>query len=176
MSQQLDLHRIGQDWNALYRLEKQLDRGERLNLDEPTRALLRRLGEDVGLEAAYIAERLATPERAAELLREEWSRTREAFVAESGVERASRRLRQQRRFAEATTLLEDYIKRESVPWYRELARRELERVERREVPPYRPVRGFFIRLYARFLIAFVFPVKGAARRLMGKPDLPGMDE
>ena len=155
MSEEDERRRRVQDRDAVYELEQRLDRGESLSLDDSMRDLLRRVGEDVALDVAYVAERLTTPERAAELLREEHARIRDGSHALSAITSEAERLVEARKYDEACSLLEDYMKREPVPWYQEMARRNIERIKREERAP-RPVwlrrlRRWPTRLYGHFL-------------------------
>ena len=62
------------DWTRVQEFESRLAMGERLTVDDDTRDLLRRVGEQIVLAPDYVNERLASAEGAEALLREEVAR------------------------------------------------------------------------------------------------------
>ncbi|HLL55949.1 MAG TPA: DUF2379 family protein [Myxococcaceae bacterium] len=123
------------EWAEVETLEARLARGERLTLDEETRDLLRRVGEQVALAPELVAERLGSLEGAEALVREARARIRDGSRALSAALRQAWREAEAGKPEEASTVLEEFIRTQPVPWYRELARRELALV------PLRAARG-----------------------------------
>ncbi|HLL55958.1 MAG TPA: DUF2379 family protein [Myxococcaceae bacterium] len=116
------------DWGRARELEQQLDRGERLSLDDETRELLRAVGADVGLAPAHISERLKSREGAEDLLREERARiTHGSRVLVAAMKTAWDHARAGNP-EEGYAVLEKLLQTEPVPWHQECARREADRI------------------------------------------------
>jgi DUSAM domain-containing protein len=118
------------DWDLAAELERRLDTGERLILDDETLELLRLVGADVGLSADDVLERLRTLEGAEQLLREERARISQGSRAMAG---AMKQAWVQARAGDpdaGRALLEEFARSHPVLWHCECARREADRIRR----------------------------------------------
>ena len=127
MSEEVDhkgpFHPAG-DWQRAKELERRLEQGERLTLDEEIRDLLRAIGADVGLAPELVVERLQSLDGAERLLREARARIRDGSHA---LTRAMNQAWDKARGGspdEGCAVLEEFERTAEVAWYSECARRE----------------------------------------------------
>ncbi len=123
-----DRSREHHDWEALREFEQRLLRGERLVVDGKLCDLLRRVGQDVGFSPNDVEERLKSHHGAEALLREERARIRDGSRGLSEALVNAGRSEEAGKLVEARAILESFMQREPVPFYRELARRSLVKV------------------------------------------------
>jgi DUSAM domain-containing protein len=116
------------DWDRIEQLARRLEQGERLYLDEDTRELLRIVGADVALAPEFVAEHLTSVEEAEVLLREERARIRDGSQALGQAILTAWKHARAGEPEEGYAALERAIQAEPVPWYRECARRERNRI------------------------------------------------
>jgi DUSAM domain-containing protein len=116
------------DWGRARDLERRLEQGERLSLDDETRELLRTVGTDVGLSPEHISERLKSQEGAEELLREERARIQQGSRALIAAMKAAWDLARAGSPEDGYAVLDKLIQTEPVPWHQECARREADHI------------------------------------------------
>jgi len=117
------------EWSALEALEARIARGEKLTLEEGIRDLLRKVGHQVALAPEYVAERLRSVDGAEALVREESARITTGSQALSDAILAAWKHARAGNPEEGYAALAHLIQTEAVPWYRECARRERERIK-----------------------------------------------
>jgi DUSAM domain-containing protein len=108
------------DWDRIRKLDRRVfEKGEPLELDDETLALLRRGARTVAIAPEDTEEALRGVSTATTLLREIRWRIRDGSIRASKAESQLDRLRQKADFAGARKTLEDALAVEVVPFYRE---------------------------------------------------------
>ncbi|HLL06757.1 MAG TPA: DUSAM domain-containing protein [Myxococcaceae bacterium] len=117
------------DWNQVWELNQQVQRGEALELTEEVRELLRRTGPTVALSSAQVEAALERVESATALIQGIDSRVHDGSRRLSAALNRMYRLRDSGDLEGARQQMRDVLAVEVVPHYRDIAEGQLERLD-----------------------------------------------
>jgi DUSAM domain-containing protein len=122
---------VDADWNRIWELDNRVQQGELLILTEEVRDLLRRTSPTVAIDEAEAEAALAAVASATALLQKIQARIRDGSRRLSKALHRMYELRNSEDFEGARQQMRDLLAVEAVPFYRDIAEFQLERLNKR---------------------------------------------